>query len=67
MYSYTGELPRANIEPLKELKKKSSTKEIVISHLHAKGRPKLGNYFLWVVFFIRKERNDLSVRVEPPK
>jgi hypothetical protein len=38
-----------------------------MSHLHAKGWLKHGNHMLWFVFFIRKERNDLPVWVEPPE
>ena len=37
------------------------------SHLHAKSWSKHRDYMLWFVFFVREQRNDLPIRVEPPE
>jgi len=38
-----------------------------IPHLHAKSWPKYRDHMLWLVFFIREERNDLPVGIKPPE
>jgi hypothetical protein len=38
-----------------------------IPHLHAKSWPEHRDHMLWLVLFIRKERNDLPIGIEPPE